>query len=181
MASNGTPLRRARPNILIVGTPGTGKTTLAKQIAEQAGFSHFDINEIAREHNLYESYDESYACHVLDEERVLDFIEDRMDSNEGGHVVDYHGCDFFPERWFDAVVVLRTDNTKLFDRLKARGYNERKITENVECEIFGTLAEEARDSFKEEIVQELQSDTVEQMEENVSKILSWISTWQSKK
>lgn len=29
-------------------------------------------------------------------------------------------------RWFDLVVVLQTDNGVLFDRLTARGYNERK-------------------------------------------------------
>jgi adenylate kinase len=40
--------------------------------------------------------------------------------SEGGNVVDFHGCDFFPERWFDLVVVLRTDNSVLYSRLKAR-------------------------------------------------------------
>ena len=40
--------------------------------------------------------------------------------SEGGNVVDYHGCDFFPERWFHVVVVLRTDNTLLYDRLSKR-------------------------------------------------------------
>ena len=39
---------------------------------------------------------------------------------EGGRIVDYHGCDFFPERWFDIVFVLRTNNTALFDRLSKR-------------------------------------------------------------
>ena len=38
----------------------------------------------------------------------------------GGVIVDYHGCDFFPERWFDKVFVLRTDNTILYDRLTQR-------------------------------------------------------------
>lgn len=38
----------------------------------------------------------------------------------GGIIVDYHGCDFFPEHWFDAVFVLKTDNTILYDRLQAR-------------------------------------------------------------
>jgi len=38
----------------------------------------------------------------------------------GGNIVEYHGCDFFPERWFDAVFVLRTDNTLLYDRLQQR-------------------------------------------------------------
>lgn len=38
----------------------------------------------------------------------------------GGNIVEYHSCEFFPERWFDIVFVLRTDNTALYDRLTAR-------------------------------------------------------------
>jgi adenylate kinase len=38
----------------------------------------------------------------------------------GGNIVDYHSCDFFPERWFDLVIVLQTDNTILYDRLEKR-------------------------------------------------------------
>lgn len=40
--------------------------------------------------------------------------------SRGGNVVDYHGCDFFPERWFDLVIVLQTDNTVLYERLEKR-------------------------------------------------------------
>lgn len=39
---------------------------------------------------------------------------------DGGIIIDYHGCDFFPERWFDIVFVLRTDNTNLYNRLESR-------------------------------------------------------------
>lgn len=39
---------------------------------------------------------------------------------EGGKIVDYHGCDFFPVRWFDVIFVLRTNNTLLYDRLEKR-------------------------------------------------------------
>ncbi len=34
--------------------------------------------------------------------------------------MDYHGCEFFPERWFDLVIVLQTDNTVLYERLEKR-------------------------------------------------------------
>lgn len=50
--------------------------------------------------------------------QLIDEMEDRM--GQGGKIVDYHGCDFFPERWFDIVFVLRTDNTVLYDRLAFR-------------------------------------------------------------
>jgi len=49
---------------------------------------------------------------------VIDELEELMTS--GGVMVEYHGCSFFPERWFDAVFVLRTDNTVLYDRLAQR-------------------------------------------------------------
>jgi len=38
----------------------------------------------------------------------------------GGSIVDHHSCDYFPERWFDLVVVLQTDNTVLYQRLEKR-------------------------------------------------------------
>ena len=50
--------------------------------------------------------------------QVCDELEDMME--DGGNIVDYHGCDFFPERWFDRVVVLQTDNSILHDRLTSR-------------------------------------------------------------
>jgi adenylate kinase len=40
--------------------------------------------------------------------------------SKGGNVVDFHGSEMFPERWFDLVIVLRTDISILFDRLKKR-------------------------------------------------------------
>ena len=50
--------------------------------------------------------------------QVCDSLEATMAA--GGNVVDYHGCDFFPERWFDLVIVLQTDNTVLWNRLEKR-------------------------------------------------------------
>ena len=50
--------------------------------------------------------------------QVVDELEDKM--AEGGAIVDYHGCDLFPKRWFHIVFVLRTDNTQLYTRLESR-------------------------------------------------------------
>ncbi|GMF48638.1 unnamed protein product [Phytophthora fragariaefolia] len=102
-------------------------------------------------------------------------MEDMM--AEGGKVVDFHTCDFFPERWFDLVIVLRVDNTTLFDRLHKRGYSEKKVAENVECEIMEVVLQEARESYAPEIVQELSSRTVEDMESNIERVLTWVQHW----
>jgi adenylate kinase len=54
------------------------------------------------------------------------------------------------------------------------GYEGRKLKENVECEIFQTILDEARDSYREEIVHELPSNTPDDMESNISRALEWL-------
>jgi adenylate kinase len=87
----------------------------------------------------------------------------------------------FPESLIDLVIVLRTDTTTLFDRLKARGYNEKKIEENIDAEIMQVLLDEARDSYEEEIVVELKSDNVEDVEGNVERVVGWLEAWTKKR
>ena len=88
------------------------------------------------------------------------------------------GCDFFPERWFDIVFVLRTNNTVLYERLEQRKYSAEKVQENVQCEIFQTLLEEARESYDTNIVHELQSNDPADMERNIEQIMQWMQCWQ---
>lgn len=169
--------RRTRPNVLITGTPGTGKSSLAERVAAAAGMTQYDVSKIAKAENLCESYDEAMDTHVIDEDKVLDHMEERLGTEEGGVVVDYHSCDLFPERWFDLVVVLTCDNKELYERLESRGYAEKKIRENVECEIFQTVVEEARDSYAEEIVRVCPSNDIEEMEMNEKDVLEWVNKW----
>ena len=103
--------------------------------------------------------------------QVCDALEDKMEI--GGIIIDYHGCDFFPERWFDIVIVLKTDNTVLWERLEKRGYGTKKLQENVQCEIMHVIAEEARESYAEDIVHIMPSNTTEDMEANVERLASW--------
>ena len=94
--------------------------------------------------------------------------------------MDYHGCDFFPERWFDIVFVLRCDNTLLYTRLEKRQYSARKIQENVQCEIFQTILDEATESYKPEIVFELKSNSPDDMEKNLNQIQEWVKQWKQR-
>jgi len=59
------------------------------------------------------------------------------------------------------------------------GYEGRKLRENVECEIFQTILEEARDSYRAEIVHELTSNTPDDIESNIDQILKWIELYSS--
>ena len=75
--------------------------------------------------------------------------------------------------------MLRTDSTKLYDRLKARHYPETKLQENLDSEIMEVLLDEAKSSYDEEIVVELQSNEVEDIEANVQRIEEWVHNWKT--
>jgi adenylate kinase len=83
----------------------------------------------------------------------------------------------FPQSLIDLVVVIRCNSTILYDRLKGRGYSDKKLDENMDAEIMEVLLQEARDSYDEEIVVELQSDDLDQIDENLERIQTWIENW----
>ena len=165
------------PNILVTGTPGTGKSCTCALIAEATGLKHLEVGELVKQESYPEGWDEEFQSYTLDEDRLLDGIEQSMEA--GGMVVDFHGADLFPERWFDLVLVLRANNTVLFDRLTERGYAQNKITENVECEIMQVVLEEVRETFPAEIVHAVQSETVEDMDSNVERVKQWLAAWRA--
>ncbi|KAJ9546104.1 hypothetical protein OSB04_025811 [Centaurea solstitialis] len=167
---------RSKPNILFTGTPGTGKTTTSAAVAEAANLRHINIGELVKDKKLHDGWDDQLECYVINEDLVCDELEEIME--EGGNIVDHHGCDFFPERWFDRVVVLQTENSVLYDRLTKRGYSGAKLTNNIECEIFQVLLEEAKDSYPEDIVVAMKSDSIDDMNRNVTTITDWVRSWQ---
>lgn len=58
-------------------------------------------------------------------------------------------------------------------------YSEKKIEENIDSEIMQVILEEAQESYDPEIVIELQSDDVDQMESNVERITQWVENWKA--
>lgn len=174
-------MQGTKPNILITGTPGVGKTSLCTLLENQLpeeynieGFRYVQLAELVRSKKLYKEWDEKYDVPIFDEDMVCDELEPLMQN--GGIILEFHSCNFFPERWFQLVVLLRCNNTELFDRLQARGYKQEKITENIECEIFGELEAEVAESYKPEITIQLQSEQVEDMQNNIEKIVEKLQT-----
>ncbi|KAF5280430.1 hypothetical protein FQR65_LT03239 [Abscondita terminalis] len=152
---------RGAPNILVTGTPGVGKSTLCEKLSQSTGLKWLEISKIAKENNCVEEFDPVYQCAVLNEDKLLDGLEEVMSA--GGNIVDYHSCELFPERWFDVVFVLRTDNTTLYDRLVSRGYEE-----------------EAKSSYAEDIVLELVNSNLIEFENNLQRIYVWLQEWFNK-
>ena|SRR3990167_3878685 len=179
---------RILPNILITGVPGSGKTTMTalltaelnSKLNEKLGtgdkqyFKIVTVGDLINTHKLWTGYDEERNCSIFDIDKLVDLLETFIP--QGGYVVDFHSSDFFPERYFDLVVILRCDNSVLYKRLEARGYKAEKITENIDAEIHGVSAEEAYESYKKEIILELNNSQESSMMENILKVFDAIRT-----
>ncbi|KAK4899179.1 factor activating pos9 [Elasticomyces elasticus] len=162
-------MTRTEPNIIITGTPG--------ELAQRTGLHHLDINEVVKKHNIGEASEDpdDPNTKIVDEDRLLDCIENELE--DGGQIIDWHACDLFPPSQIDLVCVVRCDNKLLYDRLKKRGYGEKKLQENMDCEIMEVLLSEAREAYDENIVVELKSESTEDIDSNVERIEQWITNW----
>ncbi|CAK75489.1 unnamed protein product (macronuclear) [Paramecium tetraurelia] len=167
---------RQKPNILITGTPGVGKSTLGKLLSEHVeGLQYVDVGLLINQRKLYKEWNQEFNVPEFDQDMVCDELENAMQT--GGMIIDFHTSSFFPERWFDLVVLLRTNNTVLYDRLKARGYEDKKITENIECEILDVSKDEVESSYKQNIIMELNNEEVGQLEQNILQIIEYLKQW----
>jgi len=169
---------RKSPNIIVTGTPGVGKTSHAEAVAEATGLKHLAINTFAEDQGCYDGRDEEMQSWIVDEDKLLDALEAAEVPN-GGFILDWHACDLFPKSWIDLVVVLRCDSTILYDRLSARKYTAKKLEENMDAEIMQVLLDEAREAYDEEIVVELRSDELTDVDGNVERIQQWVERWKT--
>ena len=63
-------MSRTEPNIIITGTPGVGKTSLAELVAQQTGLQHVRVNDVVKERGCHEGWDAELESWVVDEDKV---------------------------------------------------------------------------------------------------------------
>lgn len=173
-------------NIVVTGTPGVGKTSFSALLSDRLNdhlhqsqqqnfnFNVLNLGEMINEGHLYTEWNSEFNVPIFDENMVSNEIEPFI--NDGGAIIDFHSPGFIPDEWVDLVVLLRCNNTILYDRLKARGYSEKKISENIECEIMEVTADDIKEAFHAEKILELKSEKNEDMEKNLDTVVNAIET-----
>jgi len=124
--------------IIVTGTPGVGKTVLARLLAKQTGFRFLNLGELVKKERLYGRFDGLRQSYVIDERRLhktlIDFFAAR---GEGGLVIETNWVGkFMPKKRGMIAIVVRLDPVVLASRLRGRRWPKRKIWENVEAELI---------------------------------------------
>lgn len=87
-------MARSLPNIIITGTPGTGrsypdsnwrkgkqrltwregKTSHCEMVASATGLTHVSVTDVVKDHECHDGYDEELQSWIVDEDKVCLYI-----------------------------------------------------------------------------------------------------------
>lgn len=149
--------------VAITGTPGVGKTSVSKFLRDN-GYFIVDLNDIINENNFVTGVDKKRDSKIVDLKKLNQYISDNYMNMDLVFIESHlsHSLDCV-----DKVILLRLhpDNLKL--NLSNKGWNEKKIKENLEAEILDVILCEVVDSYSEKDIFEV--DTTGKSIEDVGK------------
>ncbi|MBN2567236.1 adenylate kinase family protein [Candidatus Woesearchaeota archaeon] len=130
--------------IVVTGSPGTGKSYVAKRIAERYGYQYLDVNDLISRHKLSSGYDRKRRCRIIDVERLNRHLI-REIGRHPNIVIDSHLSHYLPRNYVHLCLVTKCGLKELERRLARRGYPPSKVRENLDAEIFDTCYAEAQE------------------------------------
>ncbi len=130
--------------IIVTGSPGTGKTTLVKKLADKLGYTYVNVNKLIEENNLSDGYDKDRKCEIIDTERLNQVLIGLINKHSK-LIIDSHLSHYLPSEIVDLCIVTKCELSVLKKRLEKRNYDERKVRENLDVEIFDNCLTEAQE------------------------------------
>jgi adenylate kinase len=131
--------------ILITGTPCVGKTTLAKQLANQLKAFYINLTDYAKQNNLILSKDVQRDTLIINEKKMRQTLTNTI--NQSKHpiiVIDGHfATSVVPNNLSTFVFVLRRNPIELETFMQKEGFSETKMYENLSAEILDICLVEA--------------------------------------
>ena len=134
----GAPEQTLPMIIIVTGTPGVGKTAVAKLLAERLGSEFLSLGDLVKKQRLHKGFDRSARSYIIDEPAVKRMLKGYLkDHREKRIVFETHSFNSILHKTHGMVaVVLRLDPLVLARRLKGRNWPKLKIWENVEAELI---------------------------------------------
>ena len=117
----------------VSGTPGCGKTTLAKILAEESSYVYIDVTSFVKEKKIYDEYDDETQSYIVDIDKLEKELLTQLDPNTS-YIIDSHMAQDMS--FIDRLIVCTCELPILKKRLESREYSREKIQENLDAEIF---------------------------------------------
>ena len=130
--------------IIISGSVGTGKTTIAKKIAKEKKLKYMDVNQIIKDNRLYSYYNKKDKSYVVDIKKLNNYMI-KLIKKDKKIVLDSHLAHYLPKKYVDECIITKCNLKELKKRLEKRNYSREKIRVNLDCEIFDVCLIEALD------------------------------------
>ena len=142
-----------RLRFVVTGTPGVGKHTSARIIADKINAEIIDINHIAIDNNAISGKTDLGLD--VDVKRLAKLLEKMLNTKRNDLIIVGHLAPYVlrPEG-IGMVAVLRRSPYELEKTLEERGYSADKARENVASEILGTALYDSLKTFSRRKVAE---------------------------
>lgn len=153
------------PVIIVTGTPGTGKTTASRVLANRIHATHIDLSSYAEENECILRRDEKRDTGVVDMKKLSELIQVEVDSSEEPLILEGHySHEVVNPADVKHVFVLRREPWSLINVLESRGYGGEKVWENLEAEILGVTIHEVLKLFPQMKITEIDTSNNTPME-----------------
>ena len=123
--------------ILVTGTPGVGKTTVSHKLATKLDAPYVGVTELVKKQQLITGTDKNRQTLVADTEKLSKKLQQILAKAKGTVIIEGHyAVNVVPKKDVHTVFVLRRDPRELKNALENRGYQEKKLWENLAAEIL---------------------------------------------
>ena len=133
--------------MVITGTPGVGKTTLARLLAKALGAELVSLGELVAREGLHEGLEAGSL--IVDLGALSKRVSELLSAGRGKlFVVEGHYAHLVvPREKLLMAIVLRRDPRELRQELLRRGYRGRKLLENLQAEVLDVCLYEAVQAY----------------------------------
>lgn len=161
--------------IIITGTPGTGKTTIAKALAKKLDFILINEKEFIKKNKLFESIEKENTNDesMIVDPRVLEKALNEKINPEENYILEGHLlCEIKLKA--DLAIVLRCDLEVLENRLRTRKYGDIKTLDNVLSEDSSYCLIKAQENYKKILEFDTSQNNIDEI---INKISESIWKW----
>jgi adenylate kinase len=157
--------------ILITGTPCTGKTATARQLASMINAEYINLTDFAKTYKLTLGKDKKRQTTIIDEKAMQQKLKETIKTSTHGNIIvdGHYAAAVTPTDQVTSVFVLRRNPKELKEFMQKCGFNDAKLNENLSAEILDSCLIEAIQTQHGKVCElDVTGKTVE---ENVTEIL----------